>query len=835
MSPLVRDTGVALPVKPKALHRAHIKKKIDEAANVPLFYIVAGMGSGKTSEVRSYFRKKRRAKYLWFMFEKEITEDIWEWVRFCNTVERMNSDLGRKFLQHGLPHGKNDVDRLERLIRNSLESETYVIIDDMQYCKNELLYKLIGELASRKIDGLHLICISDGEPPLDYSGLLKSGNMTIMNQTYFEFSKLEIENFYILNDDRLSEQELEWIFNRTRGWTAEVLMSWIYHRQHGSFEGMPEDMDLMRETIYNNFSDDVKQMLLRLSPLATFSMDEAEYVVHDNRIREVLRHLYEGNYFTKYDMNAERYGFHHMLRALLADEREKSGIGLKELYERIGNWDNLMGDRLGALSAYLKSGNYSRILQIMSERHAATLMNYGSGVITEAFEAMDMQTKLSNPIAYLTFIYSYSLNVDMNKGREMLKEAKRYYANSRMDLMEKNQILGEIALIESISAFNDLEAMFHCYERASDYFDGGTSRIFDSGVIITFGVPLTISLHHRRKGDVRGLVKLVGDEIDIFNHIANGCGVGYDLHMKAEAEYMAGNLEVAENLAYKALYRAQTKDQTGIILSTYFMLLRIAIFNGRIHDIDDILLKLMREVENTDNPIFMSCYEIIIGYMYAFMGRTDYIPRWLRNVHPEQTKLMSPARDSAYLISAKIALELGEFERLGELCRQRLSTPGLEEKAMSIMVFNMYLAISEFKLGNTRTAREHMGVALEYAEADDLYVILSENVYTVPELMESIGTEYALKTLPLAAKYAETKRLYSDSSQVNTMPLTKREREVMDLVCEGYTAEAIAKILFVSHSTVKKHMASAYNKLDVNKKSDAIQAYKQMTERFGRY
>ena len=60
------------------------------------------------------------------------------------------------------------------------------------------------------------------------------------------------------------------------------------------------------------------------------------------------------------------------------------------------------------------------------------------------------------------------------------------------------------------------------------------------------------------------------------------------------------------------------------------------------------------------------------------------------------------------------------------------------------------------------------------------------------------------------------------------IPLTKRECEVMDLVTEAYTAEAISKILFVSHSTVKKHIASSYEKLGVNKKADAIAKYKKM-------
>ena len=125
----------------------------------------------------------------------------------------------------------------------------------------------------------------------------------------------------------------------------------------------------------------------------------------------------------------------------------------------------------------------------MSERHASGLMNFAPEAIRKAFDQLSLPTRLSNPFAYLTYIYSYSLNIDLQTGAKMLNEAKEYYIKQGFELRDRVQILGEIALIESIYAFNDLKKMFDCYERANKYFDGGTSRIFDSDVIITFGVP----------------------------------------------------------------------------------------------------------------------------------------------------------------------------------------------------------------------------------------------------------------------------------------------------------------------------------------------------------
>lgn len=105
-------------------------------------------------------------------------------------------------------------------------------------------------------------------------------------------------------------------------------------------------------------------------------------------------------------------------------------------------------------------------------------------------------------------------------------------------------------------------------------------------------------------------------------------------------------------------------------------------------------------------------------------------------------------------------------------------------------------------------------------------MILAENVYSALPLMEEIGTPMALKIMGMSEKFVMTKKLYAKDNRI--IPLSKREREVMDLVCEGYTAEAISKILFVSHSTVKKHISSAYSKMNVNKKADAIAEYKKV-------
>ncbi len=52
-------------------------------------------------------------------------------------------------------------------------------------------------------------------------------------------------------------------------------------------------------------------------------------------------------------------------------------------------------------------------------------------------------------------------------------------------------------------------------------------------------------------------------------------------------------------------------------------------------------------------------------------------------------------------------------------------------------------------------------------------------------------------------------------------PLTKREREILCLVAEGYTNGRVGKLLWVTEQTVKFHLSNIYRKLEVGNRTEA--------------
>ena len=824
-----KKNELGMLMKPKILHRGHVKKKLEGIFTTPLFFVISGMGSGKTTAVREFLRKKRKIKYVWFSFERDMTEDIWLWVRFCKTLEKTDVQLGRRMLKYGIPQSALDMERLIHSISSVMETETVVVLDDVQLCNSKLLKGVIEKVAAANIPMLHIVLISRKEPLENAYTLVDTGKAKVMTSRNFEFSKIECEDFFILNDAPLTDTDVDILYEKTKGWASALYLALMHYMNGQSLSMMDDGEELIRTAFYNGLDDSTKHSLLILSKISNFTLDQAEYITKDRSIRSTLKRLYDYNCFTKYDEDAGTYSFHSVLNDFLSDEFEKSDIDEQMIYELQGDWYLAVGERINAIGAYTMCSDNKRILEIMSEPAAVKLMNMAPNVIRQAFENMSIYERYSNPIAYLTYIYSYSTVIDVKEGMKMLSDVKAYYEKVR-DLEDRNQIFGEIALIESIGAFNDIKKMFECYERANSFFDGGTSRIFNSDVVITFGVPLTMFLYHKEPGDMKQIVELMEDRFWIFNHIANGCGAGMEDLIRAEYEYMQGNFDKAEMKAYKAVYKAQAKNQCGIILSASFLLLRMALFSGKVGEVNEILMQMMDEVEKDGSQAMMACYEFILGYVFGYMGKTDLIPKWLLECDINKAKLMAPARDTAYLIMGKIACERGDYKLLDEISQKMDEIYTARHNLIGVMISKVYRSISTLHIKGMGEAAYLMKDALEIAEYDGCYVTLAENTNEIISILEVTGVPAAKTVKALAEKYLESKEVFRRSHKpVNQ--LTKRECEVMDLVCDGFTAEAIGKILYVSMSTVKKHTAAAYEKLGVNKKADAIAAYRKITRR----
>lgn len=67
-----------------------------------------------------------------------------------------------------------------------------------------------------------------------------------------------------------------------------------------------------------------------------------------------------------------------------------------------------------------------------------------------------------------------------------------------------------------------------------------------------------------------------------------------------------------------------------------------------------------------------------------------------------------------------------------------------------------------------------------------------------------------------------------DENRIKSLGISEREMEVLKLVAEGLSNQEIADKLFVSANTVKTHTSNLFLKLEVNRRTQAVQKAKSL-------
>ncbi|KQP61867.1 helix-turn-helix transcriptional regulator [Methylobacterium sp. Leaf112] len=90
------------------------------------------------------------------------------------------------------------------------------------------------------------------------------------------------------------------------------------------------------------------------------------------------------------------------------------------------------------------------------------------------------------------------------------------------------------------------------------------------------------------------------------------------------------------------------------------------------------------------------------------------------------------------------------------------------------------------------------------------------------EAVEAVMADTSWFSRGLIEKLANLRRPGADHKDGIVPNVSVRERQILDLICQGLGDEAIAGRLNLSKNTVRNHSASLYRKLGVHKRSEAI-------------
>ncbi len=122
-------------------------------------------------------------------------------------------------------------------------------------------------------------------------------------------------------------------------------------------------------------------------------------------------------------------------------------------------------------------------------------------------------------------------------------------------------------------------------------------------------------------------------------------------------------------------------------------------------------------------------------------------------------------------------------------------------------------------------------------ETDFIMLTIRNDDETIFKSLTAGATGYLLKDIPPAKILNSIREVYDGGSPMtpgiarrvtqyfqpkSSHSLTKRESEILELLCDGHNYSSIADKLFISGHTVRAHIKNIYRKLQVSSRAEAV-------------
>jgi len=818
--------------KLKTLIRNRVNRALESIFEYPLTVVEAPIGYGKTTAVRQFLTDKGCA-VLWISFLSSEDTVSFFWNSMVSEIGRLDAQTGVRLMNLGFPADAPQTANVLSIL-NELEfnENTVLVIDDFHLVKSSQIGSLLTMIVREQPENLHIIVITRDTTNLDISELTAKGLCNILPQHVLCFTDSELRDYCSLMNYHPNETDLKKISEYTGGWISMVYLTLL-----GIGQGIPvgnSDMidDLVEKALFNTYDDSIRRFLLKLSVMDAFTAEEALFVTEDPRAEDILKKLRRENAFITYNPAVGLYRIHNVLLDFLRI-KYKNNPELKHLYGRVGQWLFDHHSKAQAYAYFCRAEDFGRILELLNDTGNIDYSSpYYEGLL-DLFASLPREMLFMYPFAYLQYI-TMRIVIGGSDGKQdgvtRLNELQTVYeCMDGLDPMQKNRILAEVALIRMFSAFNDAVKMAACVKEALRLFDGGSSCLFRQDNVIGFASPHQLYTYYREPGKLKETAEFMAAELPAFSQAANCCYTGNDYITTAEYALETGDWQGAELNALKAIYKAETRNQTSLVISARLVLLRLYIYQGK----TDEAFELIRQL-NEDNIIKNTVYlntalDLVKGYVYACLGRYDSIPFWLQTGNMSSAQLMFQGVAFSYIVYGKAVLLSKNYIKLEMLTEEFNNYFSVFHNQLGFLHNQILKAAAKYRLYGMDAGSAALNEAIAMAREDRIILPFAEYAPAIIDMVHFIihsnSRDMYIKAINDACEQYMTglKRITR-----STVSLSGREIEILTLTAEGLKREEIALRLHLAKGTVKNHLENIYRKLETSGRTAAVKKAREL-------
>jgi len=842
--------------------RPRLIDRLNAGLRGTLTLISAPAGFGKTTLVAEWMGSDN-LHVAWLSLDAGDNDPVRFLTYMVAALQTIEPDIGVGLLHVLASPQPPPIDSLLIPLLNELAmvpQAVVLVLDDYHVLDSSAIDAALTFLIDNQPPQMHLVITTREDPRLPLARLRAREQLSEIRAADLRFTTDEASAFLTSAMGlTLAAAEVAALEQRTEGWIAGLQLAALSMQGQQdtgafiqSFTGSHHFvLDYLMEEVLSHQPPHIQDFLLKTSILERLCGPLCAAMVPDAKdAHATLEHIRQANLFViPLDHERRWYRYHHLFGDLLRGRLQQyitiaadaGGGTLPDLHRRASRWYQGNGFEVEAFHHAVAAHDIDEAERLMAGGGTPLYMRGAVFPVVNWLTSLPDTIKNDRPALWVAHAWSQMMS---NTSFEAIEQALSAAASALQNADPTpavQDLFGQIASIRATLAVaqHDAETMRREARRALDLLtpdnhavrlgttwtlgyaaqlqgDRATARhayhdilvMSDPDIGSMYTLAALVSLGQVQELDnqlsdaaqtYQRLIDVVGDQPHI---IAGEAYLGL-----ARIHYEWNDLAAAEDHAQQGYELTRQAPHIDTSASIQVVLARLRLAAGKLND----ATARLNEVEHVVNARDFTQQRAPIAdvWVQVLLAQGDITAAEQRTLHASP---LSRAR--VFLAQGDTAAALAVLAPYHNQMRER-------RWADAQLRASVLLALVHSQQGARETALSQLVAALRMAAAGGfvrLFVDEGKPMQTLLERARSQRIEPHMVDRLLAAFPMTAARAVPDLLD----PLSEREIEVLELIAEGLSNQAIADRLYLSLHTVKVHARNIYSKLSVKNRTQAV-------------
>jgi LuxR family maltose regulon positive regulatory protein len=737
---------------------------------------------------------------------------------------------------------------------------------------------------------LHLIIITRADPPLPLTRLRTRGELTELRAADLRFSATESAAFLTnVMGLALTGEEVAALEVRTEGWIAGLQLAALAMRDRADRSGFIAAftgshrfvVDYLAEEVLDRLPRQLQTFVLQTSVLERMCGPLCDALLTAESVGQVhsqvvLEELERANLFmVPLDDERRWYRYHHLFAEVLRARLQSrvSSADVATLHLRASTWYERQSLINEAIEHAILARDFERVARLTNEHSERVWMHGGLATLLQWLSVLPAAAIEAHPRLALHHALILAVTDHSQLAEQRIAAAERALQTAPVrdvGLLGRAQVLRSgIALLTDLPADVTIATGARALELLPewDHFWRGFAGLFlglgyyvqAGNLVAAYRILTEAEQAGSRAGDAvcassafshRSVVLELSGRLRESEHVnriylkqaSEPAWQGVPLAAYARLGlgrvlYERNELAAAREQILEAIQQLEAWALKRPLIGAYLTLSRLHQALGEATLARDVMERAVTIVQKAALKQTFSPWASFRMRMAVMQGDMTAVAEWVQEIEPSTHGDLDPALEFKHITLARIYLTQRRLDAAQQLLDRLLPSAHAAGRMGQVLDIYLLQAQTLYAQGRETEAFAALERALLLAEPEGYVRTFVDQGAPMAALLTQVArgdtpvAAYAASLLDAFPMTEPRERLHSaHGPQPSALiePLSARELEILRLIADGQSNQAIADTLIVAVSTVKKHINNIYGKLEVQSRTQALLRARQL-------